>query len=111
MAGRTTLGLSTACIPFAYNLARSSACALEEYAVAKQKVPISERALTQRINRKLLDNDQVLKSARGSRAEQELGGFYVIDFRHNCIVAKDVALRALGRKLGALRSYEYLVED
>jgi hypothetical protein len=79
--------------------------------VAKQKVPISERALIQRINRKLLDNDQVLKSARGSRAEQELGGFYVIDFRHNCIVAKDVALRALGRKLGALRSYEYLVED
>jgi hypothetical protein len=53
----------------------------------------------------------VLKSARGSRAEQELGGFYVIDFRHNCIVAKDVALRALGRKLGALHSYEYLVED
>jgi hypothetical protein len=49
--------------------------------------------------------------ARGSRAEQELGGFYVIDFRHNSIVAKDVALRALGRKLGALRSYEYLVED
>jgi hypothetical protein len=29
--------------------------------------------------------------------------FYVIDFRHNCIVAKDVAFRALGRKLGALR--------
>lgn len=44
--------------------------------MAKQKVPISERALIQRINRKLLDNDQVLKSARGSRAEQELGGFY-----------------------------------
>jgi hypothetical protein len=84
---------------FAYNLAGSSARALEEHAVAKQKVPISERALIQ------------LKSARGSRAEQELGGFYVIDFRHNCIVAKDVALRALGRKLGALRSYEYLVED
>jgi hypothetical protein len=79
--------------------------------VAKQKVPVSERALIQRINRKLLDDDQVVKSARGSRAEQELGAFYVIDFRHNCIVKKDVALRALGRKLGALRSYEYLVED
>jgi hypothetical protein len=79
--------------------------------VAKQKMPVSERVLIQRINRKLLDNDQVLKSARGSRAEQELGGFYLIDFRHNCIVAKDVALRVLGRKLGVLRSYEYLVED
>jgi hypothetical protein len=36
---------------------------------AKQKAPVSMRALIQRINRKLRHNGEVLKVARRSRAE------------------------------------------
>ena len=44
-------------------------------------VPVSERALIQRINRKLASDLEVLKTARGRRAEFDLGRYYVIDLR------------------------------
>jgi hypothetical protein len=76
-----------------------------------QTVPVTVRALLQRVNRALQEDDKVLKSSRGARAEAELGRFYMIDQRRNVIVDKAVDLDALARKLGALKEYEHLVDE
>lgn len=77
----------------------------------KQTVPISGRALIQRINRKLKLEDQVLRAARGERARMDLGEYYIIDVRHNFVLFKDIGLKELGRELGVLAKYERLEEE
>ena len=82
-------------------------------------VPVSERAPIQRINRKL-DCDrptarqsgsiEMLKTARGARAEHDLGRHYIIDLRGNVVLRKDVDIEELGRELGVLRPYEAVAE-
>ena len=79
--------------------------------MAEATVPVTQRALIQRINRALRREDQILRQARGDRARQDLGGFYVIDVRLNAVVSKDVDLEALARDLGALKGYEHVVWD
>jgi len=74
--------------------------------MAKSKVPVSERALIQRINRKLRAEDETLKTARGERAEQEFGRFYIVNFNRNFVVAKGCDPEELGRELGVLSEYE-----
>lgn len=74
----------------------------------KEKVPVSERALVQRINRKLKASGQQLKAARGERAEAEVGEYYVIDTHRNILILKHVNLAALGVELGALADWERL---
>jgi hypothetical protein len=76
-----------------------------------QTVPVTVRALLQRVNRALDSDGRVLKSSRGARAEEALGRFYVIDQRRNVIVDKAVDLEAFARKLGALKEYEHLVDE
>jgi hypothetical protein len=53
---------------------------------AKQKAPVSMRALIQRINRKLRHNGEVLKVARGSRAEAEanVGRYFIVNSSEIC---------------------------
>jgi hypothetical protein len=79
--------------------------------LAKTKVPVTMRALMQRINRKLKPDDEVLKVARSERVEQELGKYYTLDHRRNVLIHKDVDPEELGRELGVLRDYEKVVED
>jgi len=45
----------------------------------RQKVPITMRALIQRINRKLRDDDTMLKITRGERWRHDLGDCYVVN--------------------------------
>ena len=82
---------------------------------AKRRVPVSERALVQRINRALAKDEweppPILKKTRGARALVDLGEFYVIDQRRNLIVEKDVDLERYGRELGALEDWEELAEE
>jgi hypothetical protein len=67
----------------------------------KSGVPVTTRALVQRINRKLSALDggdpraEQVRAARG-KARETLGEFYLLD------------LDALGRKLGVLRAWERL---
>jgi hypothetical protein len=75
----------------------------------RQKVPITERALIQRINRKLKPDLEMLRVTR-ERWQTELGRFHIIDFDKNWICRKDVDLEELGRDLGVLADYEALVE-
>jgi hypothetical protein len=76
------------------------------------KVPITERALIQRINRKLQqENYGVMKIAReGSRAEQNLGRYYVVNDR-NTVIDWHLKLEEYGRDWGVLAPYEKLVTE
>jgi hypothetical protein len=74
----------------------------------KATVPVSERALIQRVNRRLRLDDEVLKAARGAKVEQELGRYYVVDLRRNSLVEKDCDPEAIACRLGVLREWEHV---
>jgi hypothetical protein len=76
----------------------------------KSFVPVSERALVQRINRKLLLDDQRLVKTRGAQAILDLGEYYVLDWRRNLALDTRVDPEDLGRELGALRPWERVAE-
>lgn len=73
------------------------------------KVPISERALTQRINRVLANQGRKLKALRGDRGWDTLGNLYVVELATNSVVKTKVNLEELGRELGVMKGYEELV--
>lgn len=72
-----------------------------------RKVPLTARALLQRINRKLLpDSERIVKTR--SRWVSTVGDYFRIDLNKNAVVDHDVNLENLGRELGVLRPYEAL---
>lgn len=76
---------------------------------APTKIPISRRALIQRVNRKLRAVDTLLKTCpETSRYHAELGDYYTVSLRLNSVEDKDVVLDVLARELGALKPYEAL---
>ncbi|HKB36319.1 MAG TPA: hypothetical protein VKD72_07695 [Gemmataceae bacterium] len=81
--------------------------------MSKQKagVPVSTRALVQRINRKLKQDDERLKKCRSRRWEDRLGEWYRINVASNFIVQTHVDLEALGRELGVLEAWERLAQE
>jgi hypothetical protein len=79
--------------------------------MAKQsKIPISKRALMQRLNRRLAAEGEKLLTARGTQAMLDLGEFYTIDVGRNMICRKAVDPAALARQLGVLKPYEEVTE-
>jgi hypothetical protein len=79
--------------------------------VPSERIPITERALVQRINRKLMHvgrHGRTLRKSRGLGALQNLGEYYVLDFDTNFVIDKDVDLEYFGRELGCLAEWEYL---
>jgi hypothetical protein len=77
-----------------------------------QKVVVTEKALYQRINRKLNAVGRALKRTRGQRALIDLGQYYVLDVNINAVLYyyHDVNLEDFGRELGVLKPYEALEE-
>jgi hypothetical protein len=73
----------------------------------KQPILVTQRALLQRIGRKLAQY-QMIRTARGRRAEQDLGRYYVLDVNRNFVVEHHVNLEELGRRLEALAPWEEL---
>jgi hypothetical protein len=78
---------------------------------SRPRVPVSERAVTQRINRKLAASGEKLQKCRSDRWRHDVGDWYVIDVDRNLVLHKHVGLEELGRKLGVLHEYENLVAD
>ena len=78
----------------------------------QQKVPVTNRAVIQRINRRLKADDEVLKKARGAAAQGSLGDYYIVNVRYNAIGAggTNVDPEKYARELGVLADYE-VVED
>lgn len=75
------------------------------------KVNITERALIQRINRKLGHDNQRLQTTRDtSRWIHDLGRYSIVDLQRNAICAQDVDLQELGKELGVLRAWETVAE-
>jgi hypothetical protein len=72
-------------------------------------LPITERALVQRINRKLKGQGEALRTTRGRRGD--LGDFYVVDLNRNFVVDKHVDLEECGRELGVLKPHERMAES
>jgi hypothetical protein len=71
-------------------------------------IPITTRALLQRINRALFKSGKVLKATRGSHMRRDAGDFFILDLSRNKVLTKDVDLQVLGRELGVLKSYEHV---
>lgn len=75
-----------------------------------KKLGVTTRAIIQRINRKLAAEDEVLKVARGANLEQQVGRFYIINYRMNAVMHHDVDPEALGRDLGVLKAWEKMID-
>ena len=72
-----------------------------------QKVPVSERAIFQRIQRKLAKEDQKLMKSRGSRALSNLGSYYIVDLRTNFVKDYHIEnLEELAKEVNAIASHE-----
>lgn len=76
----------------------------------QRKVPVTTRALVQRINRALAKDEEQLRKARTAQTAAAVGDFYVVDLRRNVVAYQHVDLEALGRKLGVLQPYETLAD-
>jgi hypothetical protein len=74
-------------------------------------VPVTTRALIQRLNRRLAREDQQVHAYRGGRWESDLGRYYIVNMNRNVIVARHVNLEALGRDLEVLRPWEALAAE
>ena len=75
------------------------------------RIPVSERALIQRINRKLKTDGEQLKKCRSDRWRGELGDYFILDVTRNAILHKDVDLEEWGRELGVLGLAERLEDE
>lgn len=83
--------------------------------MAKRTVPVSERAVLQRINRKFRAKDgppaREIKATRGARAKVELGDFYILNTRHNSIDEHHVDPEEVARELGVLADWEFVLGE
>ena len=77
--------------------------------VKSDKVPVSERALVQRVNRMLAQEDQALKKTRGSRWLNDLGTYYTVDLQHNAILDRMVDLEEFGKNSAGWLSTSALI--
>ena len=69
-------------------------------------IPIGKRALIQRINRKLAEEQKMLRSMRGKFSTPKFGEYAVVDLQRECIGEHHVDLGKMARKLGVLKPWE-----
>ena len=75
------------------------------------KVPVAERALLQRINRKLAkDGERLKKCPQSSQWHNDFGDYYIIDLNANTVKSQCVVLEKLAMELGVLDAYEVLAD-
>ncbi len=75
-----------------------------------QRTVISKRALVQRINRKLILDDQQIRAVRGGNLELGVGKYFIVDVRRNLIIRTHIDLDELGREIGVLQPSEVIEE-
>ncbi len=79
--------------------------------MSKQMVPVSQRALLQRINRALAKDEEMVKRLRGEKWEHEMGRYFKVDFNRNFVLEKHVDLEATAKELGVIKPWEKMAED
>lgn len=77
-----------------------------------KKVPVTERALIQRINRVLAKEDRQLLTGRTPRVVLDLGRYYVVDTdgARGCVYSH-VDLEGFARELNVIAGYETLADE
>src|SRR4029450_4286355 len=78
--------------------------------MVETKVPVSERALVQRLNRHLSKEGQVLKKLRGERWRGDLGDYYIVDEHRNIVAASHGNPGASAQELSVLAAWETVLE-
>jgi hypothetical protein len=77
-----------------------------------EKIPVSEKALMARVNRKLArEGERILKSREGSRLRGNVGEFYLLDVNRNTVTGTHMELEHVAKEVGALRDYEQVVYE
>lgn len=76
-------------------------------ATKENKIPVSIRALTQRINRKLNKNGEKLFKSRRTDLDN-LGEYHVVDLNQKIVKNFDVNIELFGREINALAEWEVL---
>jgi hypothetical protein len=74
-------------------------------------VPITRRALVQRIGRALEKNGERLKANVRPGLAPAIGNHFTVDMKRNSVARTHVELEELGRELGALKPYERVEEE
>jgi hypothetical protein len=77
----------------------------------KQKLPVTARALLQRINRKLRPHFEQVRTTRSERLANEFGRYYRMNWNRNYVAQRFVDIEALGRDLGVLAPFEALDKE
>lgn len=70
------------------------------------KVPVTKRAIAQRINRVLQRRNERLKAVLGGAARSRLGDYCVVDLDEKAVIRGNVDLAELARECGVLKDYE-----
>lgn len=77
-----------------------------------KNIPITTRAVFQRLNRALAKDLRVLKKCReSSRWHRDLGDYYIIDADRNSIVDTHVDLEKLAKQMKLIQPFEKVVES
>lgn len=72
-----------------------------------QKVKVSQRAVTGRLQRILAKDGHKLCKCRGdTRQHQALGDYYLLDTYRNTVVDSQIEFEEFARKVGALKPHE-----
>ena len=75
----------------------------------QQQVNVSERAVMQRINRRLTREDKRIHRARRWPEHLKLGKHYIIDELKNVVCDSHVFIEQYAREIGAMQPWECLV--
>lgn len=70
------------------------------------QISISRRALIQRLQRALKEDELVLRTAHNERVRRKMGDYYTMDLRTSQVMETYVDLEDLGREYGVLKDYE-----
>jgi hypothetical protein len=76
-----------------------------------EKVPVTGKALLQRINRVLAKDNKKMCKSRSYGEKSNLGDWHVIDTYINGVIDHHCTLAGIGEETGALKAYECLIEE
>jgi hypothetical protein len=73
------------------------------------KITITFRSLLQRLNRRLAQDNEIIRSPRGRASRESMGDYYLLDTKLNGVVKLDLSpaeIENMGRELGVLKAWE-----
>jgi len=79
--------------------------------MTERKVPISERALFQRIQRRLKKEGQKIFRSRAGMQKMNLGTYYTVEIWTNTVKRYQIDLEDFGRECSVVADYEYLKQN